>query len=251
MYHGIHNAINDVGEFDANYSVTESVFREHLTCLRDNRYKVSLLREIDNADSDHAQVVLTFDDGDKSCIMKALPILLEFGMKAEFFVTTGKVGVDKIALDEADLRQLSAAGMSVQSHGVTHKFLTGLNDSELYQELSKSKLFIENITQQHVEYLSLPGGRGDLRVMNMAKSLGYEAICTSSFGINKSACGLFNLQRITIYRETSTKKLISMMSGKGIYYWLLVLINRSLDKIKTLLGDQVYDKLYNSVSKYR
>ena len=249
MYHGIQDTEHDPGGYDNNYSVTVMTFKDHLKYIQENKYTSILLNELNNIDSYNKPLIITFDDGDKSNISTALPILREFGMKAEFFVTTGRIGIDKSALDETDIQRLSDAGMSIQSHGVTHKFLTGLSDLELDEELIKSKSFIESLTNIKVKYLSLPGGRGGSREIAMARKLGYEAICTSTFGVNTTKLDQFRLKRITIYRDTTVNKLAKMMNRRGVYYWVLVTRKMILDVTKILLGNNIYHQLHLFITK--
>jgi peptidoglycan/xylan/chitin deacetylase (PgdA/CDA1 family) len=251
MYHGIHNNNSDAGEFDANYSVSEAVFRQHLESLRDHDYEATLLDGINTENSHRKKVVITFDDGDKSNIEKALPILVEYCMKAEFFITTGRIGFDKNVLDRGDILQLSQSGMSVQSHGVTHKYLTGLNPEELQYELLESKLYLEKITHNKVQYLSLPGGRGDGNVTNAARQLGYKAICTSAFGSNKNNPDLYSLKRISIYRHTTVSELSKMLDSNSIYYNYLFVRKAALDFAKCVIGNKNYTYIHQFISKYR
>jgi len=65
-------------------------FREHLVYLRERYQVVSLdhvLAAADSSDGDvNGMVALTFDDGLRSNVLAALPLLREFGLPATFFV---------------------------------------------------------------------------------------------------------------------------------------------------------------------
>lgn len=249
MYHGIHASDEDASYSNNVYCVSESNFRTQLDYLVAHGYTPILLNEINKLEMPEKPVVISFDDGDKSNITHALPILKDFGIRAEFFVTTGRVGNDDNAMTELDIKQLSDAGMSIQSHGVTHKYLSDLSLDELHNELFDSKVFLENITLKEVQYLSLPGGRGSVNVINAAKKLEYKAICTSEFGVNNNIHELYSLRRITIYRNTTISELAKMLDKNSVYYRYLLIRKKFLDFVKKLIGNRIYSFVHQFLYK--
>jgi peptidoglycan/xylan/chitin deacetylase (PgdA/CDA1 family) len=249
MYHGIHDTEFDIGNFDPLYSVTETAFKQQMDYLNAKGYKVVLLSQISECDDVDKTVILTFDDGDKSNYTTALPILRQYNFHAEFFVTTNRIGKDINTLDKYDIELLSKNGMSIQSHGLTHTFLTRLTKNQIYDELYTSKNYIENITNKNVEYLSLPGGRGNSTVRYVANQLGYVAICTSGFGANCDNSDPFNLKRITIYRNTSIINYGKLLAGNNAFYFSLLFRKNILNIMKKILGDSKYEWLHGQVSR--
>ena len=71
-------------------------------------------------------VQLTFDDGYASDVEVALPALAERGLTATFFPLAGMLGRPGY-LDAGGVRELSAAGMTVGSHGMRHRSWRGLD----------------------------------------------------------------------------------------------------------------------------
>ena len=61
-------------------------------------------------------VVITFDDGNESDALIALPELVKRNLKAFFFVVGGRIGLPHY-LDRVALRDLISAGMEIGSHG--------------------------------------------------------------------------------------------------------------------------------------
>ena len=80
------------------------------------------LRDLDRLDNSVKAVVISFDDGDVSNRTVALPLLKERGLAAEFFVTADFVDQPGM-LSATQTRELAEAGMGVQSHGCTHRYL--------------------------------------------------------------------------------------------------------------------------------
>ena len=115
-----------MAESDYAYCVPVSKFREQMRML-------SVQAEAGVT----AQV--TFDDGERSEKEIAGDVLAELGIKATYFITPGLIGTAHKFLGWDELRELQAAGHSVQSHGWSHKFLTACSEGELNDELRMSR----------------------------------------------------------------------------------------------------------------
>src|SRR4030067_477331 len=113
MYHGIHDRPETPGHYDPVYSVTPSCFGQHLDWLIKNGYRTVLLDEVLQSTKQEKVVVITFDDGDVSNYLLAAPLLEERGMRAEFFVTTGRIGKAG-SMTAEQLATLAKRGMSIQ-----------------------------------------------------------------------------------------------------------------------------------------
>ena len=149
---------------------------------------------------------LTFDDGFKSCITNAMPILQQHGAKATFFIATKFIesNADKYVeqyntffSDESffmeflswdDCRKIVSSGMSIGSHTVTHRTLISLSESEVEQELKDSKEKIEKelgITCQH--FCAPVGIPGKDFIVNrdplIVKKTGYKSFLTTQRGV--------------------------------------------------------------------
>ena len=116
---------------------------------------------------DHA-VLLTFDDGYRSMRHTALPLLRSFGFPSVLFVPVGYIGSkssfdsgiepEESICDWDDLRELQGEKVSIQSHGVTHRHLSMLDDVQLRYEIEHSKIAIENRIGHAVKLFSFPYG---------------------------------------------------------------------------------------------
>jgi peptidoglycan/xylan/chitin deacetylase (PgdA/CDA1 family) len=169
---------------------------------------VSLGRAVDGwnegEEDSRRNVVLTFDDGNRSDHEHALPILLENGFTATFFVSGNRVGHPD-GLGEPEIRALCAFGMEVGSHGMTHRFLSGLSKTEQEAECRRSRDFLTNIMSARVRFFSVPGGRYTGETMDILRALSYDGVCTSAFGYSRLGDDLFGLKRIPVTRSTNTE----------------------------------------------
>lgn len=94
-------------------------------------------------------VLITFDDGYRDNIEYALPILEHFGVKAIFFVITGKVGQSSRERDPwkehmtwDELRDIQKAGHIIGAHTISHSKLHELTTEEAQRETEQSILEI-------------------------------------------------------------------------------------------------------------
>ena len=182
--------------------VPEETFVGHIEFLREDGWEViglaALLRGLAAPDSlPERGALLTFDDGYRSIREVALPWLLRFGYPAVLFVPTGFIGgrndfdagiePQESICDWHDLRELERAGVSVQSHGISHRRLSWLDVAEQEQEVVASKTILEQALGKPVDVFAHPYGDegadpGALR--ELFKRAGYRAACLYGGGPN-------------------------------------------------------------------
>src|SRR5215831_12999969 len=105
----------------------------------------SSVKLIDNIVSDRSKVVMiNFDDGRKSQLIYAKPILDEYGFKASFFIICGRVGTDRSLMNWQDIAELKKDGMDIESHSMTHINLNRLSTKALKNEIAGSKQCFAN-----------------------------------------------------------------------------------------------------------
>ena len=111
-------------------------------------------------------VQLSFDDGYASDVEVALPALADRGLTATFFPLAGKLGQPGYT-DEAGVRALSSAGMTVGSHGMHHRSWRGLDAGAEREELDVARSLIGaaagrsgDVRGLPVRQLRSPGARG-------------------------------------------------------------------------------------------
>lgn len=131
------------------------------------------------------QICLTFDDGYRDAFDNALPILVEAGAPAAFFVISGWIDEareDVIGWDEC--RDLVRSGMEVGSHTVTHRRLSTLSEPEAAAELQASRARIETELGQPCRHFACPFGQPDAdyrpdREPALARAAGYRSFFTT------------------------------------------------------------------------
>jgi peptidoglycan/xylan/chitin deacetylase (PgdA/CDA1 family) len=240
MYHGLHEAAD--ARLDPVYSVTPAEFAKQLDWLRDHGFRTVRLGESAPAERPDKSAVISFDDGDATNRSVALPLLAARGMVAEFFITSDFIGRPGM-VSEDDVRALAAAGMGVQAHGRSHRFLEDLGSEELEAELLDSKRRLESITGRSVTALALPGGRGSERERAAALRLGYRRVLTSIPGVNRGALACDCRERIAVTRGMGLDEFSDLLQWRGMRPRLMRTRYHVLAWPKRLLGNRRYERL--------
>ena len=158
-----------------------------------------------NAPLDGRYFCITFDDGFKNWFTNAVPILVDRGAAAAFFLVTSYIGTsaetDRDALlrfyeegdrlmeflDWDDCREMVAAGMTIGSHTVNHVHLANLDEAAAEAELRQSKQAIEAELGLPCDHFCCPFGRENVdylpdRDPKIARQVGYKSFLSGHRG---------------------------------------------------------------------
>lgn len=164
-YHSVgEHPIKEIGA--GLYSVPLEKFREQMAYIVGSR------------ELGAGRIRITFDDGDMTNYLNAYPILKELGLKGCFFIIGERVGTDGY-MSWKQIKELQNAGMIIGSHGMTHRILLGLRDGEIEYELVESKKLLEENLKTRIDYLSIPRGFYNKKIIDKATDAGYKTIFTS------------------------------------------------------------------------
>jgi peptidoglycan/xylan/chitin deacetylase (PgdA/CDA1 family) len=240
MYHALIDETGDCLDADRHYAVTRPTLIRHLALMREARLRPASVASLLASGTKADQVAMTFDDGHLSNIDAASDIADQNG-SADFFVNPDRVGKPNY-LSWTALREMSAMGMSIQSHGLTHRYFNEMTDTEAHDELRKSKKEIEQHIGKPVTIFAPPGGRLTPRVAAIAEQLGYEAICSSRVGLWRKGTSSWNIPRFAVLLGTSDEQLKRWITQDKIELAKLSLRQRALDTMKRVLGSRGYER---------
>jgi len=170
--------------------------------------------------TDKINVVITFDDGYKSWVTDALPILKKLELPATFFVSSGFVGLlkeDEVkfvrtkllltpdpgkipgGLSREDLNRIVKEGFTVGGHTSNHCNLAGIVDSaQLRHEIGEDKSNLESMIGKKIEYFAYPSGayqNPEVDLAEVLKEFGYKAAVTTLSGNNTVSTSPYLLHR--------------------------------------------------------
>lgn len=165
-----------------------------------------------------SDVRLTFDDGNASDVIHALPALRQRGLTATFFVSAGKLGAPGY-LDRAGVAALAAAGMRIGCHGMDHRDWRRLDGHQLREELLDAKRILEAIVDRPVTEAACPFGSYDRRVLRSLRRFGYSRVFTSDRGTAPARRWL--QPRNTVHTGDVRSELAGVLTGEASGYGAL------------------------------
>lgn len=233
MYHSVENSDSQTDRM--GLAVSPDVFGMQMAYLKENGFHVIGLSDFAERmrrklPIPERSVVITFDDGYRSILTNAFPVLKKHGFAATLFVNINFVErklsrdsywCDWQTLSWDEVRKLSGDGMSIGSHGMTHRRLSELSYDEILSEILRSKELIEHTINKSVGEFSYPQGSFNKDAMKILQNNGFVCACSSLCGINDNEPDIFALKRteITAFDDTPVK------FGKkvaGCYDWLSI-----------------------------
>lgn len=164
-------------------------------------------------------VVLTFDDGYRSFIEHALPVLQRHGFPAIVYVLAQRAGdaADWYAVDNQatpalmtwdEIRPLPAQGIEIGSHGLLHTRLAGLPAATLRAELADSRKIIEDRLGLPVPHFCYPFGSIDQAAIDACATAGYASAVTCQRGAARPDLDLLALPRKSIRQPDDVSRLV-------------------------------------------
>jgi peptidoglycan/xylan/chitin deacetylase (PgdA/CDA1 family) len=200
-----------------------ALFLEHLVFLREQQFTAAELASL-RAVSHDRSTVLTFDDGLARQYELAFPALQEQRMPATFFVTTSLVETPGY-MTWSQLREMSAAGMTIGSHGDRHIDYTGLTPQEAEAELLRSRLALEDALGKEADTFSAPYGFIHSALRNAARRAGFRHICSSRPWLAAPADR--DIPRLAVYKTTG----LDEFSALALRRALPILTRRTRDAL--------------------
>jgi peptidoglycan/xylan/chitin deacetylase (PgdA/CDA1 family) len=181
-------------DWPAQLAVTPERFEQQLRTLVGRGYRGATFTEAATSPPHARTLAVTFDDGMRSVLERARPVLAELSLPGTVFVPTDLVGAtgpmrwrglepwlggahehELVPLTWQELRGLRDEGWEIGSHTRTHPRLTQLDDEALRAELGQSRARLEAELGEPCFSLAYPFGEADDRVVLAAREAGYRA----------------------------------------------------------------------------
>lgn len=215
LYHSVHETLPYA-------SVRPDVFSQHLEWLVTNCELVdyeAIARSTFPQEPDRPVVAITFDDGFEDNHRVVLPQLIDAGITATFFATTGLIEsnlavIDRFArlhgvnrelitgMDWAQLEDLRDAGMMIGAHTVSHPNLAVLPPELVLRELEWSKQILEDRLEVPVVHMAYPFGKPkhnfNRRVIGLAQVSGYASAAAVLFRAVQQSDSSYVIPRISV-----------------------------------------------------
>ncbi len=193
-----------------SFTVQIDHFRSHMAFLADHHPVIELndlvRRLVEGPAPEAGAVAVTFDDGYSEAATVISEILNQKSLPATFFVITGVLD-NKIQfpggpfLTWQDAREMSAAGLSIGSHTVSHRSLGEISLADAEEEVTRSYRRITEELGAPPKGLSYPYGTirdFSEEVAELAKRAGYSYAVTGMHGLNHLECNPYCLRRTSL-----------------------------------------------------
>jgi peptidoglycan/xylan/chitin deacetylase (PgdA/CDA1 family) len=217
MYHYISTLPADADKYRLDLSVAPEDFESQLKYLADNGYHTVSLYDVYNDLSTGAAlpaqpVVLTFDDGYRDAYDFAFPLLTKYGFTGTFFIVSEFIDkADSDYLTWPMIQEMSAAGMSIESHSRSHIDLRGRSFQDLVWQLLGPIESITAYTGKRPHFFCYPSGRYDDAVMRVLKSVETWAAVTTQYGANETLSNAMTWPRIRVHGGATAKDFAALL----------------------------------------
>ena len=256
MYHEVTTA-DKIGALSrrtqSSFIVTAPEFEKQMKFLSDHAIRTIMLDDLIEAIESQGglrlppnAVVITFDDGFAGNYEHAFPTLMAYGLRATFFVIVNKIGSnDMMCWDQ--LKEISQAGMSIQSHTMSHTLLGQLSRDKVQYELEASKHRIEEKLGSGVKYISFPMGSYKRSYAEIGWQVGYRGGCTSQIGFAKRNSSSFFMPRIVVDGKYDLSQFSRLIDHKSKMVESLALRQKLKGVVRHTAGERLYNYIYNRV----
>jgi peptidoglycan/xylan/chitin deacetylase (PgdA/CDA1 family) len=185
MYHGFTKTrrADDV----ENLLVPEDALRSQLDYLLRNRWTGldldGFLQTMDGRARAGRSFLLTLDDGYRSVLEIAAPLLATAGVPAVVFVPSALLGGRSIWMPELpeepllsaeELRALRGMGIEIGAHGLDHAPLVDMSDAELIRQTAGARQQLADLTGVAPRAFAYPYGAFDPRARAAVQAAGFE-----------------------------------------------------------------------------
>ena len=126
-------------------------------------------------------IVVSFDDGYRSDVGVALPVLEGHRWPGVLNLAWHNLGPH--GLRARGVRRLIHTGWEIDAHSLTHPDLTTVGAVQLRNEVAGSREEIRTMFHVPVDFFCYPAGRYDARVIAEVRSAGYFGATSTEYGL--------------------------------------------------------------------
>lgn len=202
----------------------------------------------------HRLIHFTFDDGpDRRTTPLLLNELDRLGIKATFFVTTGRMASlgARARTERALLQEIVRRGHRVGNHTVTHRQLPLLSPQEVRQEIQSASDLITELTGIDTPLVRPPGGSRSPRVDAALASMGYTQVLwnigSGDFQVRSADEVVSTFDRVLARRERENGERGGIVLMHDTHPWSVAALPRIVDRLKSrncellAAGEELFD----------
>ena len=160
-------------------------------------------------------ITITFDDGFRSNLQAAIPVMRDAGCRSINYLVADRIGKTsdweaaeggeaRPLMDEGQVRDWLAAGHWIGAHTCTHPRLSRISRERAKEEIVSSRKKLEDLFGIAIEHFAYPYGDYDDAVADLVREAGFQTACTMDRGVNVRETDPFRLKRWTARYPTRT-----------------------------------------------
>jgi peptidoglycan/xylan/chitin deacetylase (PgdA/CDA1 family) len=158
-------------------------------------------------------IVLSFDNGYASQYTNALPVLKNLGWVGVENMQLSGLPPSQGGLTDAQVRGLLSAGWELDTQGISHAELTGLDSSQLRYQVATARQLLRRRYGVAVNWFCYPSGHYDPTVIAAVKAAGYVGSTTVVPGWASRGEDPYALPRLRVLGGTSPAALLAQIAG--------------------------------------
>jgi len=209
MYHFI---LDDYGDAtDSENYVSPKKLEEQFKYIVENGYETVYITDIDKLYKYTKPVALTFDDCFVYFYNNAFPLLKKYNLKASIYIITNYINGPNYLTTE-QLKEINESGLvDIQSHSVSHRYLSRLTPEESKKEIVDSKQVLKELLDVDSTVFCYPIGDYNKAVVDFVKE-NYDYGLNMLGGIYHSTMhSKYNIPRIYANRSMPMSTFINYL----------------------------------------
>jgi peptidoglycan/xylan/chitin deacetylase (PgdA/CDA1 family) len=215
MYHVL--AAPPAGVSYPDLFVRPADFSAEMSWLSRHGYQAITLDAVWSAWHGHGRlpahpIVLSFDDGYRSDVGVALPVLESHRWPGVLNLAWHNLGPH--GLRTRGVRRLIHAGWEVDAHSLTHPDLTTVSDVQLRSEVAGSREEIRKTFHVPVDFFCYPAGRYDAHVIAEVRAAGFFGATSTEYGLARPS-DPYTLDRIRVNGGDGLHGFVSKLTSLG------------------------------------
>ena len=229
LYHSISA---DPPGWIAPFTVSPAMFSAHLDeVVASGRQPITVSQLADGlhgkARLPARPVLVTVDDGFADFADNAMPALAERRLPSTLYVTTGALagkGRETVLpqadmLHVTDLPGLEAAGAEIGAHSHTHRQLDLLRQSQITDEVSRSRDMLAEALGHPIRSFAYPHGYWRAKVLRLVGAAGFDSACAVGNALCSAHDHPLALSRLMVRASTEASVVAAWLNGSGA--WVL------------------------------
>ena len=184
-------------------NISLTLFEAHLQYLHDQQFEVLTLGEALDYLQDPTRpfrekvAVITVDDGYKSFLTGAIPLLSKFGFESTLFINTESVGGNQY-LDWEEIKEAIARGTEIGNHSHSHAHFLDFEEKRIAafkEDVRLAQRKFRDFIGFSPHLFAYPYGEFDPDMQEAIVELGFRAACAQNSGVLHAGSHYFRIPR--------------------------------------------------------